>query len=381
MPKTHILHITYDMRIGGTEMVIKNLIDGRDSDKFDMSVLCIESPLGPFAKELQKDGIQFFELNRQPGFDTVLISEIRKIIKENNIDILHCHQYTPWVYGVIAAMFTRTKVIFTEHGRFYPDSSTWKRKLINPLLNIFTHKVTAISKATKEALTTYENISARYIDVIYNGIAPLTPDTEKVSELRVKLGIPDTHLILGTVARFDPIKNHTMMLEAFAQVLKTTPNCTLLIVGDGEERQNIERCINENSLNDNVILVGYEPQPVNHIALMDIFLLSSLSEGTSMTLLEAMSIAKPCVVTDAGGNPEIVQNTVNGFVTENANAAEFALGINRVIDSIATSSVLGDASKTIFDKLFSETQMNKSFTQIYQKTLPQKFSKKAQTHE
>jgi len=152
-------------------------------------------------------------------------------------------------------------------------------------------------------------------------------------------------------------------------------------VGDGEEMQNIERCINENSLNDNVILVGYEPQPVNHIALMNIFLLSSLSEGTSMTLLEAMSIAKPCVVTDAGGNPEIVQNTVNGFVTENANAAEFALGINRVIDSIATSSVLGDASKTIFDKLFSETQMNKSFTQIYQKTLPQKFSKKAQTHE
>lgn len=372
--KTNILHVTYDMRIGGTEMVIKNLIDGRDQEMFDMSVLCIESPLGPFAKQLQKDGIKFYELNRQPGFDTPLITEIRNIIKENNIDILHCHQYTPWVYGVIAAMFTGTKVVFTEHGRFYPDSSSWKRKLINPVLNVFTQRVTAISQATKQALTEYENIAERYIDVIYNGIAPLNADAEKTEALREHYQIPQDHLILGTVARFDPIKNHTMMLTAFAQVLKKTPNCTLLMVGDGEERTNVERCINENNLNTNVILVGYESQPVNHIALMDIYLLSSLSEGTSMTLLEAMSLAKPCVVTNAGGNPEIVEDGVNGFVTENDNATEFALGINKVIESIGSSSEFGDASKTKFEQLFSETQMNKNFTLLYQECFPRKYN-------
>ena len=369
----NILHITYDMRIGGTEMVIKNLIEGRDADNFEMSVLCIESPLGPFAQQLQENGISFYELNRQPGFDTVLITEIRNIIKENNIDIVHCHQYTPWVYGAIASLFTRTRVIFTEHGRFYPDSSTWKRKLINPILNTFTQRVTAISKATKEALTEFENISPRYIDVIYNGIAPLLSAPEKVEQLRSSLAIPEDHYVLGTVARFDPIKNHTMMLAAFAEVLKTTPNCTLLIVGDGEERANIERCIDENKLKQNVILVGYEPQPVNHIALMDIYLLSSLSEGTSMTLLEAMSLAKPCVVTNAGGNPEIVQEGVNGFVTENDNAAEFTLGINRVIESIAESPKLGEASQRIFEEQFSEAQMNKKFTQLYRDAVSRKY--------
>lgn len=360
-----VMHITYDMRIGGTEMVIKNLIDGADKQQFEMSVLCIESPLGPFAKDLIQDGITFHELNRQPGFDKSLIKNIRKIIKKNNIDIIHCHQYTPWVYGVIAAMFTRTKVIFTEHGRFYPDSSTWKRKLINPILNVFTNQVTAISEATKQALVEFENIPEKDINVIYNGIAELTFDAKKVESLRESLNIPTHHAILGTVARFDPIKNHIMMLNAFAKVLIQQPNCTLVIVGDGEERQNIENCIKELKIKENVILVGYEPKPAEHIALMDIFLLSSLSEGTSMTLLEAMSIGKPCIVTNAGGNPEIIIHGKNGLVTKNDDASDFSKAILTMLSSAEVMTTYGQQGQNIFNDNFSEAAMNKKFTGVY----------------
>jgi glycosyltransferase involved in cell wall biosynthesis len=401
--QTHIMHITYDMRIGGTEMVIKNIIDGLanvgrtsvrpnneaddpnvgrnsfrqdESDStvrpelvegFKMSVLCIESPLGPFAEELQSNGIEFHELNRQPGFDTNLIKKIRQVIKNNNVDIIHCHQYTPWVYGVIAAAFTKTKVIFTEHGRFYPDSSTWKRKLINPILNLFTDQVTVISKATKQALIEFENIPEKSIDVIYNGITPLKVEQNEVAKLKIELTIPNNHNILGTIARFDPIKNHTMMLRAFSLVLKQQPNSTLIIVGDGEERVNIEACINELNISNNVILTGYQTKPQNYLALMDIYLLSSLSEGTSMTLLEAMSLSKPCVVTDAGGNPEIIINTENGFVTPNDNIEKFALGIEQTIESILNKNDLGQASKNRFSTLFSEKSMNTKYQNLYKK--------------
>jgi len=395
MKQTHIMHITYDMRIGGTEMVIKNIIDGLTQPKsdtnrhsrghlvgnpeslepqlkhngdesFKMSVLCIESPLGPFAEELQENGIEFFELNRQPGFDTNLIRQVRRTIKDNSVDIIHCHQYTPWVYGVIAAVFTITKVIFTEHGRFYPDSCSWKRKLINPILNLFTDQVTAISKATKQALVEFENIPEKSIDVIYNGIAPLTFNAEKAQALRQTLNIPDEHTILGTVARFDPIKNHTMMLKAFAKVLMSQPKCTLLIVGDGEERNNIEQCITELNIENNVILSGYESKPAEHIALMDVFLLSSLSEGTSMTLLEAMSIGKPCVVTNAGGNPEIIINKQNGIVTENNNADEFSHAISTLLISKEQTIKYGEQSKIMFKQLFNENIMNGKFSSLYQ---------------
>jgi glycosyltransferase involved in cell wall biosynthesis len=372
MPIKKVMHITYDMRIGGTEMVIKNLIDGADKSQYKLSVLCIESPLGPFSEDLIKDGVIFHQLNRQPGFDKALVKNIRKIIKQNNIDIIHCHQYTPWVYGVIAALMTCTKVMFTEHGRFHPDSSTWKRKLINPVLNNFTAQVTVISKATKKALVEFENIPAKDIDVIYNGIAPLSFDAAKAQALRQFLNIPDNHTILGTVARFDPIKNHTMMLKAFAKVLSQQPNCTLLIVGDGDERQNIENCITQLKISENVILAGYQAKPAEHIALMDLFLLSSLSEGTSMTLLEAMSMGKPCVVTDAGGNPEIICHNVNGIVTLNDNIEMFADAIKYMLQDTDKFKRYSQAASEIFKQQFTANSMIKKYEELYKSVLKQK---------
>ena len=228
------MHLTYDMRIGGTEMVIKNLIEGSDSSLFDMSIYCIETPIGPWGIDMQNAGLAITSKARKPGFDISLIFAIRKHIKTYNIDLLHCHQYTPWVYGVLAAFGTKTKVIFTEHGRFYPDSSTWKRKLINPWLCRITTHITAISKATKQALIDYENVPEARIDVIYNGIQPLKVDLARTPALRQKLNIPNNSLILGTIARLDPIKNHKMMLDAFAKVIKSHPETVLVIVGEGE---------------------------------------------------------------------------------------------------------------------------------------------------
>jgi glycosyltransferase involved in cell wall biosynthesis len=369
MKKTNIMHITFDMRIGGTEMVIKNIIDGSDTTLFTMAILCIESPLGPFAEDLKKDNIRFFESNRQPGFDIKLIKKIRCIIKHNSIDIIHCHQYTPWVYGVIAAALTKTKVIFTEHGRFHPDSCTWKRKLVNPILNLFTDQVTAISKATKQALVEFENISESSIDVVYNGIAPLAVVQSNVDKLRAELSIPDSHKILGTIARFDPIKNHIMMLKAFEMVIEQHPNTTLIIVGDGQERKNIEACIKQLNIAKNVILTGYQTKPHNYLALMDIYLLSSFSEGTSMTLLEAMSLGKPCVVTDAGGNPEIVIDGENGYVTPNDNAQKFSEAITNILESTVSINQFGQASKIRFDSHFSETNMNKQYHYLYNQVI------------
>ena len=152
MKAIKVTHLTFDMRIGGTEQVIKNLVENSDPQQVEMSVLCIESPIGPFGDVLMKKGVSVTAFARAQGFDRSLIKKIRHYIQHNNIDVLHCHQYTPWVYGVLAAVATKTKVVFTEHGRFYPDSSSWKRKLINPILHRFTNATTAISKATKEAL-------------------------------------------------------------------------------------------------------------------------------------------------------------------------------------------------------------------------------------
>ena len=362
-----VLHITFDMRIGGTEQVIKNLIEGTDRGLYDVSILCLECPPGPFGELLQKQGITIDSISRKEGFDTGLIFRIRHYIKKRNINILHCHQYTPWVYGALASFMTGIKVIFTEHGRFYPDSSSWKRRLINPILYRLTDKATTISGATKQALVDYEFLPEDKIQVIYNGIAPLNMNSSQVTGIRSSLGLSDSTRVIGTIARLDPIKNQLMMLQAFELVLKNCPNTNLLIVGDGEEMGNLKNMAMKLKISEKVIFTGYITDPTNYLELMDIFLLSSLSEGTSMTLLEAMSLGKPCVVTDAGGNPEIITHEVNGVVTPNNDAAPFADAIIDLLLDDKKYQRQSAASSDCFKERFDLEFMTKEYQQIYQK--------------
>ncbi|WP_017444355.1 glycosyltransferase [Gayadomonas joobiniege] len=360
-----ILHVTYDMRIGGTERVIINLLKGSDPS-YQMSIFCIESPLGPWGVKLQKQGLAIFQSDRKPGFDRALIRQINKVIKSQKIDIVHCHQYTPWVYGTLASLGTSAKVIFTEHGRFYPDRGSWKRRIVNPILNCFTAHITAISKATAAALSEFEYLPKKQIKVIYNGIEPVSVAPSIAQTLALELGIKDTDLVFGTIARFDPIKNHPLMLRAFTSVLQKYPNARLLIVGDGEEKDTIIKLANQLGIQDSLIMPGYQSDPSAFLGLMDIFLLSSLSEGTSMTLLEAMSLGKPCIVTNAGGNKEVIADQINGEVCANDDLAAFSSAMLKMAADSELQQKYSVQAKQRFNEIFSVQQMASAYANLYE---------------
>lgn len=365
-----VVHLTYNMQIGGTEMVIKNIITGDISTVLVHSIICIEPPLGGWGRALNDSGIPVALFKRIPGFDLRLIAKIRKEIVANKIDIVHCHQYTPWVYGALASIGTPAKVIFTEHGRFYPDSRSWKRKIVNPLLLALTTKITAISEATKNALVEFEYLPRDKISVIYNGIRGFNPitDTVLLKQERDKLNINHNAMVFGTIARLDPIKNHTMMLRAFADALRQDSNLHLVIVGDGPERRTIESLIEELDLTHNVSLTGYKSDPSLYLNMFDVFLLSSLSEGTSMTLLEAMSLTKPCIVTDAGGNAEIIESNYNGLVTPNDDQDAFARAMVE-LSSQQKQRVFGSNGRARFERLFAAKHMCEKYEQLYLQTV------------
>ncbi|WOJ95042.1 glycosyltransferase [Congregibacter variabilis] len=367
--RLRVMHLTYDMRIGGTEQVIRNIVDGAENRGLDMYIFCIETPLGPWGEDMRATGTTILSKARRPGFDLSLVKAIRRCLKDERIDVLHCHQYTPWVYGALAAAGLATRVVFTEHGRFYPDTRSLKRRLVNPLLMRLTRHATAISAATAQALIDYEYLPAKQINVIYNGIRPLAVDSAATAELRRELGIPPDAVVLGTVARFDPIKNHAMMLHAFRRVQNEHSNAYLLIVGDGEERANMERLITELGITEQVLLPGYIAQPEVWLDAMDLFLLSSLSEGTSMTLLEAMSLSKPCVVTDVGGNPEIVIHKQTGLVTTNNDELAFANAILRLLNEKGLREMFGATGRKRFLNEFTRDAMNDRYETLYRENI------------
>ena len=179
----------------------------------------------------------------------------------------------------------------------------------------------------KQSLVNYEFIPEHSIQVIYNGIAPLTVKVSKEEE--DELSISESN-VFGTIARLDPIKNQIMMIKAFASITSKLENTTLVIVGDGEMMESLRILVDDLEITDKVKFTGYIPNPTSTLNVFDVFLLSSLSEGTSMTLLEAMSLGKPCMNTNAGGNAEVITHNVNGLVSRNNDLMGFAGNMNRV---------------------------------------------------
>lgn len=368
---THVMHLTFDMGIGGTEQVIANLIEHTDPEQFQISLFCLEQPLGAIGqrlKELEEPEVHIETAARSPKLDFALIRRIREFIRNRQVDLVHCHQYTPFVYGRLASLGTPARILLTEHGRLHPDLPSRKRRLINPLLCRGKVDITAISKATRDALITIENMPAEQIDVVYNGIRDASAQSYEVQHLRQELGISTDTIIFATVARLDPIKNQELMLRALAQLAgeEGLPPLALVIVGDGSMRESLEQLAQELQINEQVFFTGFKTQPQEYFALMDVFLLSSFTEGTSMTLLEAMAFSKPSVVTDVGGNTEIIHHLQHGIVCQDNNLLQFTDGMRRLASNSALRARLGEKAQERFKETFTVDAMAQSYMKRYQ---------------
>lgn len=360
-----VLHLTFNMGIGGTEQVIKQLILGMAEEGVTSEILCIDGHIGPVGEALQKIGVPVHKHKREQGFDWPLTRIIRKRLRSGQFDVIHCHQYTPWVYGWLGALGTKAKVVFTEHGRFHPDKHRRKARLINPILAQFTPAIVAISEATKRALVEYEYLPEGKIQVIYNGIKPLTKSIEAAAAVRKKLGIPIEAFVAGTVSRLDPVKNQQMMLKAFKLFLQKHPGSYLLMVGDGPDKGLLVNLADDYGISSRVIFTGFIDAPLHYLSAMDLFLLSSHTEGTSMTLLEAMSLQIPAIATEVGGNPEIITRNLTGMLTKPDDERSFANAMAELAESSELRKNMGEKSSQRFAEKFSAKVMKQHYLALY----------------
>jgi len=368
--KIRILHVTFSMDFGGTEQVIAQLVRGLPQTEFDSLVACIDGNIGPMADGMREQGIPVIGLGRKPGLDRSLVRRLRDLVRREHIDVLHGHQYTPWFYAWLAALGTGAKVVFTEHGRFYPDHYRWKAFWLNPVMALTSGAVVAISEATRLALARYEFIPKARVQRIYNGIEPLTREPGRRQQVRQALGIPDAAFVLGTVARLDPVKNQRMLLDAAARIMQQDADVRVLLVGDGPERAQLERLVDELGIQERVLFTGFQPQPGDYMQAMDVFLLTSWTEGTSMTLLEAMSLGLPCVATAVGGNPEIVEDGVTGRLVPCDDADSLYQCLRELRASPGELVRMGQQGLAHFRDRFTVARMVGAYAGVYRRMFP-----------
>jgi glycosyltransferase involved in cell wall biosynthesis len=338
----------------------------RLADRYGMPVICLDEP-GPLAGRLQARNIDVAALRREPTFRPSLAVRIARMTRDAGIDVLHCQQYSPFVYGALATLVRPAlKVIYTEHGRFSDAPPSLKRRVVNPWLARLPGAIYAVSDELRGHMLR-EGFPAHRVGVIHNGIdvgpVPGWADRERA---RRALGLTPGALTIGTAARLDPVKDLVGLVEAFRVVRNSRPEARLVIAGEGPERQAIRSRVMALGLDDSVIMAGYRADVRALLPALDVYVNSSISEGVSLTILEAMAAELPVVATAVGGTPEVVAHETTGVLVRARDAGSLSAGVLTLAAQPALRRAMGLAGRRAVEARFTMDRMVEDYASVYE---------------
>ncbi|MDA7878536.1 glycosyltransferase [bacterium] len=368
--KIRVGFVMHVMQVAGAEVLVTQIIE-QLSDRIEATVFCLDA-LGELGQKLLDAGIPVIVLNRKPGLDRDVAKRLANEVKSRQIEVLHAHQYTPFFYSALSRMLhrTKTKILFTEHGRHYPDIVSTKRRLANRLvLQHYADISTACCDFSARALREIEGFPKAI--TLPNGVdlrgLPERGPQEKTNQMREKLGMQTGIPYAACIARFHPVKDHETLIRAWQVVNQSLPTAKLLLVGDGECRDKCEALCRELDLKDSVEFWGIRHDVPEILRAIDVFALTSVSEAASLTLLEAMASGCPAVLTDVGGNPEHVTHGIEGFLAPRSDSQTIGERLLELLSSPNHSEVMGAAARKRVESDFDLTGVIEQYAAHFQK--------------
>jgi glycosyltransferase involved in cell wall biosynthesis len=363
-------YVVNSLNPGGTERLVVEM-SCAFSEEYDVQVLCLDDE-GAWAGELRSRGIEVHALGRKPGMDLALPAKLGSHFRHHGARIVHAHQCTAWFYAALSRVwYPRPRLLFEEHGRFYPEVASPARALVNRvLIRKLTHRFVAVSSDIRERLQRFEGLDAGQIEVVYNGVAPAERlSTGERDALRRELGFGTDDFVVGTVGRFDPIKNLPMLVASLEAAGHQVSALRGLLIGDGPVFAEIGSLVRQGAMRDRIQLTGYRSDARRLTQALDLFVLSSFSEGTSMALLEAMAAGVPVAVTEVGGNPEIVQDGETGWTVPSESTDALTQVIVEAVSDCTKRSRLARAGRRRFEDKFAMDRMIGSYREQYRELL------------
>lgn len=306
----HVLHVVLGLEIGGLEAFVLDLSRAYQ-DSVRSTIVCLRGRGEIMEKDTKHATILYLE--GPENFSWALVRQLITLIRRESVDIVHTHNPGPHLYGALAGRLSGRPVIHTKHGRNYPDDP--RKVILNRVATMLTHRIIAVSQDAEQVCSTIESVPKHKLTTILNGtdIEAFAP-APATGALKRELAIAETTTVIGIVARLSRVKNHKLLFRSIKILKDEGVDTALVVVGDGVLAEDLSQEVRDLDLQSTVFFLGARGDVHRLYPEFDIFVLSSISEGVSLTLLEAMSCELPVVATRVGGNPEVVDDSVTGYV-------------------------------------------------------------------
>jgi glycosyltransferase involved in cell wall biosynthesis len=346
----------------GMEVVTANLAQALRANGHEVGITCIEE-LGDLGLDLQASGFPVRLVSTPGVLPNFLPSRLSKWLRQRRPDVVHAHSGT-WLKAICAARIAGVpRVILSAHGT--ETAAQWLMRQYQRYAGGRAAGVVAVSRPLQEYLTATLGVPARRVHYIPNGVLPVPVQADPPPDHRRKLGIPEDAWVVGCVARLHPVKNHDLLIDAFDRLQREVPESFLLLVGDGPCRTSLEQRIRDRGLSGRVRITGVVPDPGSYLRCMQVKVLSSHSEGLSVSLLEAMATGLPVVATAVGGTPGLLEHGRLGTLVPPGDAAAFAAALADVCRAPeAFNDQVALARKTVSTK-YSVAAMARAHEIVY----------------
>ena len=359
-----VVQVVSDTNIGGAGRYLLNYLKYFDRNRFKVTVIVPEqSALIEFIT--QYDDVELIEAPymADKSYDKNCVKFLKGIFKNIKPDILHTHAS---LSARIAGRKAKIPCIVATRHCIEPKASKIKASVMGFLNNRLCDYYIAVANAVAQNL--YEGgISPEKIRVIYNGVEPVTAHPIEALLLeRATLGIKDHEFVFSVFARLEKIKGHRYFLKAARELKKAGYRAKFLIVGDGSLREELEEKAKSYGIADDVIFTGYVKDTSLLLGASDVNVISSESEAMSLAILEAMSLGKPTIATLTGGNPEIIKNGVNGYLTGVGDSASLAEAMIKIMEDESRYIELSENAYKNYEEQFKAEYMVNNIEKFYE---------------
>lgn len=366
-----VLNIMTDSNFGGAGRVLLHCLKCFDRTRFEVVVLIPQG--GALVPLVEAEGYRVIQTQygRDRSWDPKALKEYCRIIKEEKPDIVHTHsafsgKLAAWLCGVKSRIYTR-HCVFDMPRKL----TTFPGKQLNGLVNnTLSTSIVAVAHAAADNLTD-TGVSSKKIRVIINGVEPLEAlDTAKKQEFRRSLGIAEDQFVCLISARLEVYKGHSYLMETVKELEKRPElfeKLHFIVMGTGSCKEQVEQQAKDLGIAEKVLFTGFTTDIVPYCNIMDLGLNCSYgTEASSMALAEGMSLGKPAVVTDFGGNPYMITHGVNGLVVPQKDPVAMAEAIAQVATDPALYETLCQGARTEYQQKFTAKAMTEQLEALYE---------------